>query len=130
MKIYISGPIMALHNGEHPPRDIVEMRKERFNKCAAWIRSHCPGWEPVNPLDIGACIDVDAPVKCEEGLENLARHSWQCYLRYDLIALLACEAIVFLPGSDKSPGALLEGHVAEQLMMLPYYANEDGEIVL
>lgn len=128
MKVYISGPIMALHLGEHPPRDIIEMRKERFNRCAEWIRANRPGWEPVNPLEVQACEDRSCLDGEEDPHEDM--HSWQCWLRYDLIEMLRCDGIVFLPGSDDSPGAQLERHVAESIGMRPYWANEDGEILI
>lgn len=129
MKVYISGPIQALHNGDHPPEDIVSLRKERFFKCAQWIRDNLPGWEPVNPLEIQAC-EREGGITCFPDPDDLrGEHEWQCYLRYDLIEMLECEAIVLLPGSDYSPGSRLEGQVAESISMRHFWANEDGEVL-
>lgn len=123
MKIYISGPI----DTEVPNADREE-RKARFDRCEKWILENKPQYIPVNPLKVAACVDVDA-VKCELGLENINTHTWECWLRYDLLEMLKCEAIVLLPHWKTSRGAVLEADIAKRLSFIPYFADENGRII-
>lgn len=123
MKVYISGPI----DTDIPNTD-KEERLSRFRRCEAWISKHKPEWEVVNPTLVEACDGED--LRCEESLDNIYVHSWECYLRHDLIAMLACEAIVFLPSYTESRGACLEAYVAQSLGMQQYLADDQGRITL
>lgn len=124
MKVYISGPI----NTSIPGLDREEA-KARFNRCEKWIRENREGWSVVNPLKVDPCVDPDA-IKCEEGLENIYTHSWECWLRYDLKAMLDCDGIVMLPHAEESLGARLEIHVARALKFVPFYADATGKVVM
>ena len=42
-------------------------------------------------------------------------HSWQCYLKYDLIAMLACDGVAMIDNHLQSKGAMLEGYLAMQV---------------
>lgn len=116
MLVYISGPISG-----HAPNTTREERKERFNKCERWINDHLPEWKVVNPLKVGACVDG--------ACGDFDGHSWECWLRFDLKAMLDCDAIVLLPSWEDSAGALLEKQVAQSIGMAMYYADDDGRIV-
>jgi hypothetical protein len=119
--IYVSGPIMAPDiDGGLPSRLTVERRKMKFNQVSKIIRDNVGSATLViNPLDIEACkLGTTGPV-CG-GVED-GKHSWQCYLRYDLEQLVMCHEIVMLPGWSGSPGAKVEKSVAEMLGLLINY---------
>lgn len=116
-RAYISGPINSVIPGlTH------EEAKARFHRCEQWINDNLPEWTVVNPLDVGACTNPQCG--------DYDGHSWECWLRYDLIAMLNCDVIVLLPGWERSAGAVLEAHVAQNIMMTAFHAEENGVIVL
>lgn len=116
-KAYISGPINS-----PVPGLTHEEAKERFHRCERWINEYLPEWKVVNPLKVGACTD--------ESCGEFDGHTWDCWLRYDLIAMLGCNTIVFLPDWMSSAGATLEAHVARHILLEPFYADGDGRILL
>ena len=131
MRVYISGPIAGYPNGN----------KEEFTKYANLVKGY--GHTPVNPHDLdheheGACLgDVvvrhtdDRCPRCESPdpkkhpamqLEGEVQpcpdpwhveHRYGCYMKADLLALLTCEAALFMPGWRRSRGATSERGVAE-----------------
>ena len=107
MKTYISGPITA-----EVPGTTREGRKQLFYEAAAQLT------DPVNPLNVGACPLADCGPN--DG------HTWQCWLKYDLLAMLECDAILLLPHWELSPGARLEFFVATQVGMKVLYYEELG----
>lgn len=128
MKVYISGPISGLTQ---------EQYTEAFARAEALVLSE--GHEPVNPIKVLACEGEDcwdrlstatslpipgggAPVK-EDGTTFL--HHYGCYMKYDIIALLECEAIAMLPGWGASRGANLELQVAEMCGLRTYGVSDD-----
>lgn len=116
-KAYISGPINTEIEGVN-----LRERKNRFYRCEAFMVGQGK-FQPVNPLRIGACQEGQCAVRDGEVLDG---HTWRCWLRYDLRALLRCEAMIMLPGFEFSKGAQLEMHVASALEMPFYYADEHG----
>lgn len=120
-KIYISGPISA----DVPGADYEE-RKERFHRAEVNLRSL--GYDPVNPLWVNACEDLRCGGYLDETERGRFRHTWHCYLRYDLKALVDCEMIAMLPGWFLSKGARLEFAMAEGLEMDILNLTEDGEL--
>lgn len=96
--IYISGPIT--HHLGPDPFPAAKARLEEL------------GFETLNPKDVPACPDRSCtllPHEIEKGFE----HSWSCYLKHDLIAMLQhCDAILMLDGWQDSHGAREELHVA------------------
>ena len=79
--------------------------------------------EPVSPLDITACEHGS----CAHGLvgkDVRNGHTWACWLKYDLMAMLDCEAIAMLPNWEASPGARLENSVATSVGLRRVWLNE------
>lgn len=118
MRIYISGPISADIGVEY------EEKKERFRRAEkVWTEA---GYEVINPLTVGACEDRLCGGRETPGEHGGFHHTWKCYMRYDLIALLRADIIGLLPGWTESPGAMLEYQVAERLDYPVYYLDADG----
>lgn len=103
-KVYISGPISA-----KIPNRTKEMLKEQFFHAADQLDMQ--GYETVNPLEVQACSDQSC--NPPEGME----HSWECFMRYDIIDMLQCDIIGLLPFWEMSPGARLEFSVATAVGM-------------
>lgn len=91
VKIYISGPITGKKN----------LNREAFAQAAAAIRA--AGHEAVNPHDLTAHLGDDAP--------------WVEYMKVDIAALVACDAILLLYGWESSRGARLENKIARKLKL-------------
>ena len=123
--IYVSGPIMAPDlDGDLPSRLTVERRKAKFNTVSKIIRDDVGSTTLViNPLDVDACKAGTTSPICS-GVED-GKHSWQCYLRYDLEQLVMCHEIVMLEGWEGSPGATVEFNVANFLgLEINYWCDE------
>jgi hypothetical protein len=101
-KIYISGPITS-----RPDTHREDFRSAAESLIAAGYR------KVVDPHDVPACPGDG----CGGSRVNGAyRHTWECYLRHDLAALLTlCDSVAVLPGWQESPGARFEVDVATQL---------------
>lgn len=84
--VYISGPITG----------IPDLNRFAFSFVEGCIRAR--GLTPVNPHTL-----------CDPSL------SWSQCMRADIAALCACDAILLLPGWERSNGAQLEVHVAHRL---------------
>lgn len=89
MRIYISGPISGIKNGNI----------EEFNMVERAIEGG--GNVPVNPHKLNHSHDK----------------AWVSYMREDIAALLLCDAICMLPGWRNSHGARLERKIAKKLGM-------------
>lgn len=87
MKVYISGPISGIEDHNRPA----------FNSAAALL--HSWGHEAVNPLEIPAGSGA----------------SWIDYMRADIAAMMACDALFALPGWQSSRGACIEVQLAQSL---------------
>jgi hypothetical protein len=104
---YISGPIAGAPELSH------EEKVERFARAEEAL--HQRGMIATSPLRVEACLSEDCN-GAETKEDGTYRHSWSCYLRYDLIEMLSeCDSIALLPRWEASPGAVLENHVAEML---------------
>lgn len=103
MKVYLSGPMSGLPQSNFPA----------FNAAAAALRGL--GLQVVNPAEITP-IGADTPA--DDAPEAEHKLYWQKCLRADLAALCDCDAIVTLPGWERSSGAHLEVHVAHRLGLL------------
>lgn len=76
-----------------------------FDAAAEHLRSS--GWEIVSPADIDRQYGFD-PNHAVEGQIDM-----QPIIQRDIKAVLECEAIILLPGWEKSVGALAEKNIAE-----------------
>lgn len=98
MATYIAGPMSGLPEFNHPA----------FAAKAAELRA--AGVDVINPAEFDAEIGLDQP--------------WAVYLRRDLVLLAErCDAVVLLPGWERSKGARLEHHVATELEMTITYPD-------
>lgn len=103
MKVYISGKISGLEESEYLPM---------FAEAAEFLKK-C-GHEPVNPLE----VDPGCNEACKSGLsfeDGRYMHTWQCYMKADIKALLECDAIMALDNAGDSRGAQLELELASHL---------------
>ncbi len=105
-RVYISGAMSGRKDHNFPA----------FYRAARLWRSL--GFEVVNPAEMDESEDHEA----------LAKAPWDYYLRRDLRALTRCDAIAMLPGWRRSHGARLEHHVARQLHMDVYEADQPPEV--
>ena len=116
MHVYISGPVTS--NPMCPDR---ETNKHAFRHAEHFINQMFPLATVVNPLDVPPTCGAQ---ECGE----YDGHSWNCWLRGDLIAMLKCDTILMLPGWIYSEGAKLELNVARGLSFDEYHLI-DGKLV-
>ena len=126
-KWYVSGPIAAPDaDGEPPTPGLILRRKAEMNHLCAKLRKQFPSYTIINPLEVTACTREEP--FCDAGYAGQADgHDWECYLRYDVRALLLVDSIVMMPGWERSPGALLEKEVS-QFFTIGAYFWVDGNI--
>ena len=89
MRIYIAGPMTGIKDMNFPA----------FHAAAAELRAL--GHEVVNPAELNP--DPGTP--------------WAQCMRVDIAQLVTCDAVVLLPGWEKSKGALIERDLARRLGM-------------
>ena len=89
MTVYISGPITG---NDHYEDDFSD----------AFIRLHNLGHNPVSPVDIGIAL--------EKKLKR--KPTWSEYMREDIKALMDCDGIYLLEGSETSVGSRVERAMA------------------
>lgn len=102
-RVYITGKISGLPEEEY---------KRLFAEAATLLRGH--GFEPVNPLD----VKPECEESCDSGLkfdDGSYQHKWQCYMKYDIIEMLKCDAIFPLDNHFDSAGARLEMEIASRV---------------
>ena len=110
MKVYVSGPITH-HTGPDPFGPAAETLKAR-------------GHEVLNPKDVPACPRKNC-VKLPHEIEKGWDHSWACFLKHDLAAMLTeCDAILMLDGWQDSHGARLELTVASATGMYVMFLKD------
>lgn len=85
-RIYISGPMTG----------VPEFNAPAFREAADLVRA--AGDDPVNPAEL-----------CDPSW------TWQQCMRADIAALCTCDAILLLPGWERSNGAQLELHIAHRI---------------
>jgi hypothetical protein len=108
VKVYLSGPITGR------PKHVQEFADYADLLILA-------GHEPLDPHSVSAQPHTgDCPPGVRNGAED--PHTWPCYLRTDLIAMLGCDAVFMLPGHAASVGACFERHVAERCGMPIYFS--------
>jgi hypothetical protein len=111
-RMYLSGPITGLEESIY---------KKNFTDAAELVRE--AGYEPVNPLEISPCEDESCG-STRLFQDGSYQHAWRCYMKYDIIALLDCDAIYMMHYWYASRGAELERKVAIELGLSVYYAGQ------
>jgi hypothetical protein len=53
------------------------------------------------------------------------KHGWECYMKYDIKAMLTCDGIYMIRGWHTSPGARLEQFVAASCGLKIYFDLEE-----
>lgn len=108
-RLYISGTISS------DPLLTFEQAKARFEEAKALLLE-CR-YEVVSPIDMeGECGRT--PEECLETQrhpmpgQGQGNHSWECYLRGDIRAMLLCDGVALLPNWHLSAGARLEFNTA------------------
>lgn len=101
MKLYLSGPISGVPDGN----------QAHFNEAECRLS---PFFSVVNPKNLSACSDRSC---APQDARYPGDHSWECWLRYDLKAMLDCDAVAMLAGWQSSKGAALEVEVARRVGM-------------
>lgn len=100
-RIYIAGPMSGLPDLNFPA----------FHREAARLRTD--GFDVVNPAEInGGAAELVAMSDMNE--QQMADH-WRACMRNDIAHLVTCDAIVMLPGWERSRVATLEHHIAKAL---------------
>lgn len=100
LRVYISGPISGLP---------IEGARLAFKMAADGLAAQ--GRVPVNPCDLAAPEGCRCPGATGQAGSG-SGHEWSCYMRKDIAALTTCDAILMLPGWEKSHGARRELDVA------------------
>lgn len=111
IKVYVSGPIKG-------HEDYIDKFKTACEEVEEWAM-------PVNPLEIDPCPQV-AGVCMHQGEMLETGHTWECYMRYDIIALVQCDGIYMMKGWSTSKGAAFELHIAQTLNMELYFQSDEG----
>ncbi len=102
MKAYLAGPMSGIPKFNFP----------EFYEAAAIMRMH--GWDIVSPAEMDAAIGIaDKALASTDGDNTKLGQTWGDLLARDvkLIADGGIEAIIFLPGWQRSKGARLEATV-------------------
>lgn len=97
-RVYLAGPMSGLP----------ELNFPAFHRAAANLRAQ--GFDVVNPAEINS--DPDA--------------KWEDCMRADIAQLVTCEGIALLPGWERSRGAKLEAHIAQELGLRPIYLQQEA----
>ena len=103
MRVYISGPISGI-----PDRNANSFRDGiRFMRAEAGKN---PSLAVINPLDIGKAVTEKF-----ERLGIKTEPAWEDFMREDIKALADSSCVFFLPGWEKSRGAVIEHFIAQNL---------------
>lgn len=108
-RIYISGPISGIPNGNRPA----------FRRAQNTINA-LPGCTAINPHDL-------APIaEWEKGFWNKPEaEQYAAYMRVCATNLMLCDAVVMLPGWRRSPGANTEHSIAAAMRIRIYATMQD-----
>lgn len=103
MKLYVSGGISGIPNARQLFKDGCGMLQDA-------------GFETVNPMEVKACPDekCNSDVLLLKGDDGGYMHSWACYLRYDIISMLACDGVALIENWQASPGSHFEQYIASR----------------
>lgn len=108
-RIYVAGPISG------DPSRTFEEKAAAFERAAALLDEHGYVGVPATYVDPSCGL---SPAECvasqrhEMVSQGQGKHSWECYMRSDLRALLSCDGVALLPAWELSPGARVEFNTA------------------
>lgn len=106
--IYLSGGIAGLASGQ---------AEDSFNRYGEMVVQL--GGAYINPMHVrpwpGACP--------KDSIKGGQGHTWACHMRADLLKMLEADAVLMLPGWERSHGARFEQHVAANVGIPVYYAS-------
>ena len=111
-KVYISGQISGLSQEEY---------HTNFGLAEAYLESI--DHKPVNPLKIMACETEECAPSDSKKEDGSYLHDYGCYMKFDILALLDCDAIMMLPNWENSRGAQVELAVAEACGLEIFWYN-------
>jgi hypothetical protein len=108
--LYVSGTISS------DPDLSFEEAKARFDAVRDYLEAL--GYRAVSPTDMEGecgrtaeeCVATQRKVMPGQGQGN---HSWECYLKGDIRAMLLCDGVALLPNWERSSGAFLEVQTAK-----------------
>ena len=104
-RCYIAGPMTGIPEFNFP----------MFHRLAGYMRQH--GWEVFDPAERDEKMyDIKAPGYAEGDVKLWAESAgfdFRLAMRWDLGVITTCEAMVLLPGWEKSSGVANEKFVAE-----------------
>lgn len=115
---YIAGPISGL------PEVPLQEKIDRFYTAQADLEAW--GFAVINPLLVKPVCDMSCNTDGHIGQDGVATHSWACFMKHDLRALLDCTHIAILPGWKESRGAELEIRIAQALGMQEIHMDFDS----
>lgn len=114
MKIYIAGPMTGYDQWNFPA----------FFEAEETLKAL--GHEPINPAHNDGETLEQALAQASTRAHD--PNAWANYMRLDLAHVLECDAICLLPEWQKSKGARLEYHTANQLG-IPVLILKDGKLI-
>lgn len=117
MRVYLAGPMSGLP----------ELNADGFRKAARYAKDQ--GWTVYNPHDTKpshpgeACVtQAVTDLITHRGLS----HTYTCWLAASMAEIPRCDALLMLPGWERSRGALIEWDHAVKRGMVIYYLPEEN----
>ena len=103
LKVYIAGPMSSV---------FPDWNQTGFAEAEQWLTQQ--GMEPVNPHS----LHPPPPPMSEVDFESdLWKQAWCQYVRTDIATMMTCDAVLVLPGWERSEGARIEVWLAQRLRM-------------
>lgn len=116
--IYVSGPMTGLKSFNFPA----------FDRCAAYYRKH--GWKVFSPAENDRRVHPGVESDLGFATGDWGRCTYDCeprdLFRWDMNALADSDAIVMLPGWERSKGAQAEKTIAEWIGLDVLYYHPRG----
>ena len=101
--IYVSGAIASDPNFH-----------EKFAKASE--RLEAAGYKALNPVTVTACEDSSClPPGGNRTNLGSNEHTWECYMKHDIAALVHCDGVAMLPDWLDSRGASVERQIAHHI---------------
>jgi len=106
---YLSGPMRGFEQWNFPA----------FDRNAKFLRDQ--GWNIISPAEVDRSLGFDET----DPNAVFTDADFQRAIRRDYAALLECDSIIFMPGWEKSTGAILESNFANVLKLDRYRVDAD-----